>query len=181
MQIATKPKTYEEYYAETPEAGKFQLIAGEIIEMASPVPYHQSILQKLNFKISSYVYSKNIGEIYPSPMDVTLTEYDTVQPDLIFISKENLSIVKEKRIIGAPDLLVEVLSPTTAYYDLKYKKNLYLKSGVKEYWIIDPEDKSIEVYQNKTNEYKLTSHTIGSGNVESLLLTGLVFDSKELF
>jgi Uma2 family endonuclease len=181
MQVLAKQKTYEDYASLTSEGSHFQLIGGEIIEMTSPIPHHQSICFKLILLLGNFITKNKLGEIYPSPMDVSLTEFDTLQPDLIFISKENLSIVKEKRIIGSPDLLVEVLSPSTAYYDLKYKKNLYLKSGVKEYWIVDPEDKSIEVYENKKIEYKLFSHSIESGKIESKLLEGFNFESKEIF
>ncbi len=81
---------------------------------------------------------------------------ETYQPDIIFISKERLQIIKEQKPEGATDLVIEILSPSTAYYDLRHEKEIYAMHGVKEYWIVDPIEKSIEVYENMNSEFVLT-------------------------
>lgn len=85
----------------------------------------------------SYVKANGLGEIYEAPFDVLFSHHDVVQPDVLFVSRENLSIVGENNIQGAPDLIIEILSPTTAERDLDLKK-LYARHAVKEYWIVDP-------------------------------------------
>ena len=90
-----------------------------------------------------------------SPIDVYFSETETYQPDLVFIIKERLNIIGEQKIEGAPDVIMEILSPATAYYDLKAKMHVYEKSGVKEYWVVDPMEKSIEIYENKDGTFLL--------------------------
>ena len=114
-------------------------------------------------------------------MDVTLSPKDTVQPDLLFIEKSRYFIIQEKRIVGAPDLVVEVISPSTAYIDLKYKKDLYENSGVKEYWIVDPQDYSIEVYYKESDNFISIQKSSKEGKVISRVLDGLEINIKDVF
>ncbi len=137
--------------------------------------------RKLVMKLSTFIAEKELGEIYFAPLDVYLSETDTYQPDIIFISKERLSIIGEKMIEGPPDLVIEVLSPATAYYDLRIKKDAYEKYGVKEYWIIDPLQKAIEVFVNREGGFEPLSAAKGDGEVRSEILTGLRTGVNDIF
>lgn len=102
------------------------------------------------------------------------------QPDIIFISNERKNIVGEK-VKGAPDLIVEVLSPSNAFYDLTHKKNIYEDTGVKEFWVVDPDEKSIEIYENIKSSFILFSKARNSGTVKSKILSKLNADAEKIF
>ncbi len=154
--IETKPKTYDDY-AKLPEGAAYQLIGGEIIMVPAPDLYHQDILGNIYDEMRRVVRSKKLGRVYVAPADVYFGEHDTFQPDIVFVSNERMNILKGKRIEGAPDIVIEILSPSTGYYDLAHKKDVYEEFGVKEYWIVDPKVRSIEVLENVNG--KFTTHT----------------------
>ncbi|MBI4689911.1 MAG: Uma2 family endonuclease [Nitrospirae bacterium] len=176
-----KVYTYKDYAALS-EGSPYQLIGGELIMTPSPMPYHQKISKKLEFLLYEFVEKQEkLGEIFDSPIDVYLEDTEVYQPDIIYISKDRLNIIGEKKIEGAPDMVIEILSPSTAYYDLKHKNNIYAKHGVKEYWIVDPMEKSIEVYENKENAFVLFDKAAGGGEVKSRLLDGFRIPVEEIF
>ncbi|MDP2279096.1 MAG: Uma2 family endonuclease, partial [Nitrospirota bacterium] len=111
----TKQYTYEDY-EKLPEGAPYQLIGGELIMTPSPVPYHQMIKMKIEYELLKFIDGKDLGMVLDAPMDVYLSETETYQPDIIFISKDRLNIIGEKKIEAAPDLVIEILSPSTAYY-----------------------------------------------------------------
>ncbi|WP_457566616.1 Uma2 family endonuclease [Caldithrix abyssi] len=106
--------------------------------------------------------------IFHAPLAVDLSEKNVLQPDIIFIAKERQEIVTDKNISGAPDLVVEILSPSTAYYDLFDKKELYEQFGVKEYWIVDPMRQWIEIYNLQGNKFVLTQKLEKQGRLNPL-------------
>lgn len=175
-----KRYTYKDY-EKLPEGAPYQLIGGELIMTPSPVPYHQIVSRNIGFELLKFNEQKNLGEIFFAPMDVFLSETETYQPDIIFISKDRFHIIGEKKIEGAPDLLIEILSPVTAYYDLRHKKSVYESSGVKEYWIVDPIEKSVEIYENVQGTYKTYSEAKGAGTVRSKLLEGFTLSLEKVF
>ena len=124
---------------------------------------------------------QKLGEVYYVPIDVYLEEEETYQPDIIFISKEKSEIVKEDKIEGSPDLIIEILSPSTAYYDLVHKKEIYAKHGVKEYWIVDPMKKKIEVYENKNGEFILFKKAGKSERISSITIHGFEVELDAIF
>ncbi len=167
-------------FAELPEGTLAQLLEGEIFMVPAPVPEHQRVSGKLFTRLLQYVERKNLGEIFFSPIDVFLDEHNVVQPDLVYISEEKRSIIGEKRIEGAPDWIAEILSEGNAYHDLKTKKKLYERHGVAEYWIVDPMERSVEVYRNGESGFKLiTSST--SGKIESSVLDGFSVEIDRIF
>ena len=162
------PRTIMEVYRMLPERTLAELIDGIIYMSPSPVTHHQRIVRKLLNKMSDFVEGNNLGEMFVSPFDVYLDEYsNAVQPDVIFVAKENASIV-EDHIHGVPDLLIELLSPGNKSHDTVRKKNLYEKFGVKEYWIIDPETKESIGYTLEGKVYKEFFRS--SGQISSRLL-----------
>ncbi len=180
MHTDVKKYTYHDY-SKLEEGAPYQLIDGELIMSPSPIVYHQKILLNLIRQLSNYTKKNNMGLILPAPMDVYLEVYETYQPDIIFISNERKNIIGEKKIEGAPDLVIEILSESSAYYDLKHKKNIYEKHNVKEYWIADPIDKSIEVYENKNGSYKLFSRAKEKGIIKSKIFSEAKLKLESIF
>jgi Uma2 family endonuclease len=148
----------------------------------APTPYHQKISRKIEFLLLQHEEKNDLGEVFDSPIDVYFGDEDTFQPDLIFISKKRSSnLVGETKIEGAPDLIIEILSPSTAYYDFGRKFKVYEKAGVKEYWIVHPERRRIEVYQNRENRLQLIREVEERGIIESELLKGFEFEIEKVF
>lgn len=175
-----KVHTYEDY-CRLPEGAPYQLIGGELVLTPSPGTYHQVVSMKLELQMAKFVLDQGLGLVLDAPVDVYLGETETYQPDLVFISRERLSIVEAARINGAPDLVVEILSPATAYYDLRKKYKTYERCGVREYWVVDPEDKSIQVFVLKDGKFVLAQQVEGEGEVSSTVITGFRVSAQSIF
>ena len=153
LKFKTRPFSGKIYYTfqdlqklpEWPEGPLIELIEGELYLVPSPTPLHQDITRNLIVIITEYLKKTPIGKIYNAPVDVKLSNEDVVIPDLLFIPKENDSIIKEKFIEGTPDLIIEILSSNKTR-DLIEKFELYQKCKVKEYWIINPQEKTITIF-----------------------------------
>lgn len=178
--IEKKKYTYEDYL-KTPEDQRYELIEGELIMTPSPVTYHQWISKNILYELEKLVRDKKIGKVFNAPYDVYLNDENVVQPDILFISKERENIIGEKNIQGAPDLVVEVLSEGTSYRDLVKKKKLYARFGVKEYWIVDPIEKTVEKYSNKEKTFTTEISYSQNDILESLLLPGLKMQLSDVF
>jgi Uma2 family endonuclease len=178
-----KKHTYEDYH-NLPEGAPYQLIHGELIMTPAPATYHQRISKRLEWELLK-LEEKGLGEVLYAPVDVYFSETETYQPDLIFITKERLDIIGEEKVEGAPDLIMEILSPSTAYYDLKPKFHVYEQSGVKEYWIVDPTEKSIEIFGNKEGSFHLLEKAVlkkgRDNNICSRLFSLLKIDLGKIF
>jgi len=175
-----KNYTYEDY-ASLPEGSPYQLIGGDLIMVPAPAPYHQRISRKIEFLLLQHIEKNDLGEVFYSPIDVYFSDEDTFQPDIIFILKERSSIIGETKIEGAPDLVIEILSPSTAYYDLGRKYKVYEKAGVKEYWLIHPDRRAVEVYVNSGDKFRLSQSVEETGIVRSELLEGFDAELAEIF
>ncbi|MEK7250775.1 MAG: Uma2 family endonuclease [Bacteroidota bacterium] len=167
-------------YEELPEGAPYQLINGELVMNPAPHFFHQRIIARLTTHLNLFVEKHNLGDVAVSP-DVYLSETDIFQPDIVFVSNERLNLIVEGRVKGAPDLAIEVLSPSTGYYDLSHKKNLYESSGVKEYWIVYPQEETIEVFENVAGEFHQIARVKRQGNVASKLLQGFSVKLADIF
>lgn len=150
----------------------------------SPFGIHQKILQKLSFILQTYLVQNPVGELFPSPLDVILEEgLNHLQPDLIFIKKENMGIFQDQGWIhGVPNLLIEIISKGTFTRDTEEKFEIYQRYGVSEYWLVFPELQCIEVFTLENALYSLYCSTERTdGKVFSRLLTGLEIDSRLIF
>ena len=164
--VTQKPKrklTYEDY-AKTPEGERWELIDGELTMPPSPREAHQSVQAGLGASMHLYVRERDLGRVYFAPFDVVLSDSDVVQPDLIFVSKARLHIITEDNVQGAPDLVVEIRSPSTARQDWTTKRDLYQRHGVLEYWLVDPEAATIAVLLPDEGELKVAG-VYGEGDV----------------
>lgn len=124
---------------------QFQLLNGRPTVNPAPTTKHQRILLRLTRLLVDFVESGELGEVWLAPCDVVLSTYDVVQPDLFFVSAQRAHIVTEKNVQGAPDLIFEILSASTADWDRGYKQHLYATHGVREYWLVDPDAELVEV------------------------------------
>ena len=172
--------TYADY-AMLPEGAPYQLIGGKLVMTPAPTTFHQIILVRLMEKLLLFTAKEKSGQVLVSPVDVYFEEKETYQPDIIFIAKDRLQIIEREKIKGAPDLIIEILSPSTGYYDLKKKAAVYARHRVKEYWIVDPEDYSIEVHQEAAGKYQLKQRVEQKGEAKSLLLDGFAVEAEEIF
>lgn len=137
--------TYEDYLL-LPEDKRYELIEGELLVTPAPTAQHQRILLELAVRLSTHVKAAGLGQVLPAPTDVILSSESVVQPDILFVTRQRLAIINPLGgVHGAPDLVVEILSPSTAGRDQVFKRKLYGKYGVREYWIVDPAASAIEV------------------------------------
>jgi Uma2 family endonuclease len=172
--------TYEDY-RKLPEGAPYQLIGGELVLTPAPGTYHQLISGKLFYRFMSFNDEKNAGVVLAAPVDVYLGESETYQPDIVFVSRDRAGIIEPERINGSPDLVVEILSPSTAYYDLRKKFKVYEQLGVKEYWIVDPKQKAIQVFVLNNGKFALDQEGGMDGAVQSPILNGLTVKLDEIF
>lgn len=133
------PRTLLEVFKSLPEGTPVQLIENELVMSPAPLDRHQIVLNEINFQILIHLKQNPLlGQVRISPYDVYLDERNVCQPDILFISKGNLHLVAADGLHGAPDLIIEILSPSSVRYDLEIKRGVYERHGVKEYWVVDP-------------------------------------------
>jgi Uma2 family endonuclease len=131
-----------------PDDGKrHEIIDGEHYVTPSPNTKHQRVSRELTAALVSYLGTHRVGELFVAPFDVVLSDLDVVEPDLIYISRERAGVLTEQHVRGAPDLVVEILSPGTRKTDEITKRKLYERYGVAEYWVVDPDRESVKVYR----------------------------------
>ncbi len=175
--MVTTPKlTYQDYAALEGDE-RYELLDGELILVGSPNRDHQSVSVRLLTRMYSFVEESDLGWVYSAPFDVLFTDTDVAQPDILFISSEREHILTHANVQGAPDLIVEILSPSSSTRDWRNKRELYASHGVREYWIVDPtnrivsilllQDGVLEIEQTHTEDETATS-TVLEGFTVSL-------------
>lgn len=172
--------TYDDYCLLPNDANRYEIIDGELFVTPSPRRAHQKGVSNLIYYLNDFVKKHDLGEIYPAPFDVVFSRFDVVEPDVLYISKARSSVLSEKNVQGAPDLVVEVLSETTADIDRTTKLQLYARFGVQEYWVIDPDDCSAEVYRLQQQGFELTAKLGASDALTSPLFPGFSLPLKKL-
>jgi Uma2 family endonuclease len=172
--------TVEDYRA-TPEGTRYQLIEGDLHMAPAPNLYHQDIVGRFYNLISNFLVQAALGRVFIAPCDVYLSEHDVVQPDVLFVANVNLGILKEDGIHGAPDLVIEVVSPATAQLDKKSKRRIYARAGVKELWLVDPLLLQIQLYDFARDTAKPVRLIEEDETLASPLLPGLTIAAAEIF
>jgi len=146
--------TYDDFLQFPDDGKRHELIDGEHYVTPSPNTKHQQVSGNLHWLIRSYLERHPIGKVFYAPFDVLFSQFDVVEPDLLFVSSARLSeVVTLKHVIRAPDLIVEIGSPSTRRRDETIKRRLYERSGVKEYWIVDPDVDVVRVYRPGEGSY----------------------------
>jgi Uma2 family endonuclease len=183
LQDRIRKLTYEDY-TQIPDDGlRHEIIDGEHYVSPAPIPRHQIVSIELASRLYPFVKSRDLGLVLQAPSDVIFSRHDIVQPDLLFISKKQIGILKEKNVQGSPDLVVEILSKGTRRLDESIKLDLYERSGVLEYWMFDPVLKRTRVFR-RTGERLLQVGELSAeaGDVLTTpLLPGLEIPLAEVF
>jgi len=182
LAVEKKKKYTIEDYNLLEEGAPFQLINYELIMSPSPLLTHQLILGEFYDALKAFVKKQpNKGLIVLPPMDIRFDDGNIYQPDLAYISHDRIAEIAKERIEGAPDLVVEILSPSNAYYDLRQKKDVYEKFRVKEYIIIDPIAQNADLYSLNDKTYSLNQKATKAESLTSVLLPGFVVELSAIF
>ncbi|MDE2688627.1 MAG: Uma2 family endonuclease [Chloroflexota bacterium] len=179
-QTAKVKYTYEDYM-QTPDDIRYELLDGELILSPSARTAHQRSVGKIFKRLSDFVMQNELGEVFIAPYDVVLDNFNVVQPDILFVSNERTHIITELNIRGAPDLVIEVLSPSTAQRDRTQKRDLYAQHDVKEYWQSDTDAKSVQVLTLENGVYRVAGIYTAGQTILSPLLQGFSLNVDEIF
>ncbi len=145
--------TYEDYRFIPDDGKRHELIDGEHIRSPSPTTKHQRISLRLSYELHRFLQEHRLGEIFVAPCDVVLSDFDVVQPDLVYVATAQADIVTETNIRGIPTLVVEILSEGNRKLDETIKRQRYEHYGIPEYWIIDPALDQVKVYRLTDGHY----------------------------
>lgn len=173
--------TYEDYVLFPADGLRHEVINGEHFVTAAPFIRHQVLVRRFLLAIGPMIERDNLGELLPAPVDVVLSHYDVVQPDLVFVSQKRRHILTDRNIQGAPDLVIEILSPRTRKVDEVVKLDLYEHSGVEEYWLADAERRSITIHRLEGARFRRIAELSAADVLSTPLLPGLRVDLTDLF
>ena len=180
----TRPwPTYEDYL-NIPGDDRYELINGEFILVSAPNESHQAFEIGLGARMFIFAQERGLGRVYTAPFEVILTDpegINIIQPDIIFVSREREHIITSANIQGAPDLLVEILSPSTGRRDRTTKRDLYARHGVKEYWIADPDAQTVSVMLLENGEYETVGEYGAGDTLTSPTLEGFSVSLEKIF
>ena len=173
--------TYEDYRTAPPDK-RYELLDGELLLTPAPNLRHQRLQFRLGSRLGRFIEEHALGEFFFAPCDVVLSDTDIVQPDLLFVSRERRHLLSSgDNVRGAPDLVVEILSPATAERDRGYKRTLYAKHGVKEYWLVDPAAETVAILRTSAGALAVTRTFGRTETLRSPLLAGFELDLEEVF
>ena len=181
LKPAARPLTTDDF-RQLPEGPPYyQLIEGELFMSPSPIRYHQDILQNACFHLRGYLERNPIGTIHIAPSDVELSDLNVYEPDLYFVSNRRKSILTKQGAAGAPNMVLEILSPRTAKLDKGVKKDIYARTGVEELWIADPSCKELSIFVLQESTEQPKSVFKGRQKVVSSLFPSLDLTVSALF
>jgi Uma2 family endonuclease len=182
MATTARRLTFEdlELIPEEHEGDRHELIDGGLVVTPSPIPVHQIISVNIEYALLRHVRERGLGIVLHAPIDIRLTPENVLVPDIIFIAQDRLHIVGPKTVDAAPDLVVEILSPGTRRRDLDTKRALYARFGVQEYWIVDPEARTLTVLALARDRYEPVSAG-DDGTIQSRVLPGLALALGDVF
>jgi len=147
--------TYDDFLLFPDDGKRHELIDGEHYVTPSPNTRHQAVSGNLYFLLRSWLEQHPVGRIFYAPFDIVFTRFDVVEPDLLYMSNERAaSVLTEKHVTGAPEIIIETASPSTRKRDETIKRRLYERSGVSEYWVVDPELDVVRVYRSEDGRFR---------------------------
>ena len=179
-QLKTRPRKTVADYMKLPDDVRVELFGGEFFMSPSPEYKHQKIVLNLGAHLRQHVKDHGLGEVLCAPFDCILSDQDVVQPDVLFLATETLGKIR-KHLHGAPDLAVEVISPAHAERDRIVKRDLYLRHGVREYWIVDAEARTVEVLSLEKGAWRPCGVFSENDEVTSPLLPRLKLPARACF
>jgi Uma2 family endonuclease len=173
--------TYADWAASPDDGLRREIIGGELFVTPPPAIKHQRISREIEFRLLTYLRERERGEVLNAPVGLCLSGEDVVEPDLVVVLTESRATIGEQAIFGAADLVVEILSPGTAKRDLVVKRALYESAGVREYWVVDPEGKTVEVLRLDGAAYVRHGLFEREHTLTSSVLAGLELALAEVF
>jgi Uma2 family endonuclease len=168
--------TYDDYLVLPNDGLRYEILDGDLEMTPAPSPRHQAVSRNLQRLLDRHVTDNRLGCIYDAPIDVILAPTTIVQPDLLFLAAARQHLVSERAIEGPPDLIVEILSPSTARMDQVAKAALYARFGVTCYWIVDPAARTVEIHTLTDGSYRLAATHAGTERFSAPPLPGLTID-----
>ncbi|HYE20870.1 MAG TPA: Uma2 family endonuclease [Tepidisphaeraceae bacterium] len=159
----------------------YQLIQGTLYMSPSPNRFHQQVVGNIYYALRNYLADHPLGEVYVAPLDVYLTDTDVYQPDVAFVRRENSRVLVYEGFVGAPDLIVEVLSPSNSKLDLGPKRAVYARFGVKEMWVADPVKSTLSVYRFSEDAEKPAATAAVGDIVSTTLIPGFSLGVADVF
>src|SRR5712692_1862389 len=165
--------TYEDYAALPENGQRYEIVNGVLIMAPAPSPDHQDITGEIFSYLRTHIKLAGLGRVFTSPIDVDLGTKNVYQPDVVVVLNEHLDRVQEKKIVGAPDLVVEVASKSTAAYDRLTKHDAYARAGIAEYWMVKPASRTVEVMVLEDGEYRSLGVFEGQATLPSRVAPGL--------
>lgn len=181
MDVQTTTKlTYDDYVLIPDDGLRHEIIDGEHYVNAAPNLRHQRVSRRLFMALATFIERHDLGEIFYSPIDVVFSIHNVVQPDILFVRKENTGELHGAFVKITPDLVVEILS-TNRKYDEVRKLTLYDTFNVPEYWIVDPEDNVVKVYRRRDAGLTLVETVDEQGTITSPLLPGFALAAQKVF
>ena len=173
--------TYDDYAALPDDGQRYEIVNGVLLMAPTPTPDHQSIAIRIAYYLFPHVDLAGIGKLFTAPIDVELAPKDIFQPDLVVVLNEHLKRVTTKKIIGAPDLVIEVASPSTQTYDRLTKYEKYAHAGISEYWIVKPVPHTVEILVLESGEYHSLDILHGQQTLPSRVIPGLPVEVEKFF
>ncbi len=173
--------TYDDYRLLPNDRNRYEILDGELSVTPVPATKHQTALGNLYRFLANYVVANQLGKLFIAPTDLILALTTVVQPDLIFIGNDRRHIVTERAIEGPPTLVIEILSPTTHRTDRVTKAQLYAKHNVANYWLIDPDQRTLEAYELVIDHYDLVASARDAEVFASSLFPGLSIQLPDLW
>jgi Uma2 family endonuclease len=175
--------TYDDFLLFPDDGLRHEIIDGEHYVTPSPNTRHQVLLGRLHVEVALYLRAHTgTGQVFLSPFDVLFTQWDIVEPDLLFIGADQESILTDKNVQGAPALVVEILSAGTRKVDENAKRQLFDRGGVREYWIVDPEFDAVRVFRRGNDgSFPLVDELTREHVLTTPMLPGLEIRLDELF
>jgi Uma2 family endonuclease len=162
------------------EGDRHELIDGELVVTPSPTWDHQTISANIFSALDRLVRAQHLGSVRFAPIDVRLTPDNVLVPDIIFIARDRLHVAGPKTVDAPPDLVVEILSPGTRRRDLSTKRDLYAQFGVREYWVVDPDDRTVTVFERVGSMYQPVP-ALADGTIQSRVLPALELTRDAVF
>lgn len=173
--------TYEDFLGFPDDGRRHELIDGDHYVSPAPKTKHQLIVTNLVWQLRSYLAEQPIGRVLVAPTDIVLSDWDVVEPDVLFVASDRLEIITEDNLTAAPDLVVEVLSESTRRRDEITKRHLYERFGVREYWLVDPETNTVRIFRRNNHKLELELSVEEGGEITSPLLPGLAISVHHIF
>ena len=173
--------TYEDYLT-TPEDERYELLDGDLMMVPAPNVKHQRVSAQLYVQLHRFIEDRGLGTVLYAPCDVVLSNADTVQPDILFVSRERENdLITPENVRGAPDLVIEILSPSTETKDRGLKRDLYGRHGVTEYWLVDPIAETVSIHRQRGGVLAATNTFSRERTLRSPLLAGLELHLDDVF